>query len=167
MLLGSAPLDIRADFDPYESLRDFRLDFKATGIDLTRANDFLQAYAKLDAESGSGDFVMQLDVKDGRITGYAKPLLRHVRIFNWKQDIEEQGDNPLRAAWEALAGGVQNLFKNPEADQFATRIEFSGRIGNAKTDAWAAIVAVLRNAFGDAFRPQFEKLPTRGPDDVK
>ena len=166
-VLGSAPLDIKAAFDPYESLRDFRLDFKATGIDLTRANDFLQAYAKLDAESGSGDFVMQLDVKDGRITGYAKPLLRHVRIFNWKQDIVEQGDNPLRAAWEALAGGVQNLFKNPEADQFATRIEFRGRIGDAKTDAWAAIAAVLRNAFGDAFLPQFEKLPTRGPGDVE
>lgn len=164
-LLGSAPLEVKAAFDPFESLRDFRLDLKVTDIDLTRANDFLQAYAKLDAESGSGDFVMQLDASEGRLTGYAKPLLQHVRIFNWKQDVEEQGDNPLRAAWEALAGGIQNLFKNPEADQFATRIEISGRIGDADTDTWKAIVAVLSNAFGEAFRPQFEKLPTRGPEE--
>lgn len=164
-LLGSAPVEARAAFDPFGALRDFRLDFKVTGIDLTRANDFLQAYVKLDAESGSGDFVMQLDASEGRLTGYAKPLLQHVRIFNWKQDIVEQGDNPLRAAWEALAGGVENLFKNPDADQFATRIEISGRIGDAKTDTWKAIVAVLANAFGEAFRPQFEKLPTRGPEE--
>jgi hypothetical protein len=164
-LLGSAPVETRAAFDPFDAPRDFRLDLKVTGIDLTRANDFLQAYAKLDAESGSGDFVLQLDASEGRLTGYAKPLLQHVRIFNWKQDIEEQGDNPLRAAWEALAGGIENLFKNPEADQFATRIEISGRIGDAKTGTWKAIVAVLSNAFGEAFRPQFDKLPTRGPED--
>jgi hypothetical protein len=164
-LLESAPVEIKAAFEPLDALRDFRLDLKVTGIDLTRANDFLQAYVKLDAESGSGDFIMQLDASEGRLTGYAKPLLRHVRIFNWKRDVLEQGDNPLRAAWEALAGGVENLFKNPEADQFATRIAISGRIGDTKTDTWKAILAVLANAFGEAFRPQFEKLPTRGPED--
>ncbi len=164
-ILGQAPLEAHADLDPLGSLRDFAFRVKVTGIDLTKANDFLQAYAKVDVESGKGDFVMELDAKDGRLRGYAKPLFRHVEIFNWKQDVEEQGDNPFRAAWEALAGGVQNLFKNQQEDQFATRIELSGRIGNTNTSAWSAIVAVLRNAFVQAFKPRFEDLPTRGPGD--
>jgi hypothetical protein len=164
-ILESAPFETHADFDPFGALEDFRFDVKATDIDLTKANDFLQAYVKLDAAAGRGDFVMQLEARDGQLTGYAKPLLQHVKIFNWKQDVEQQGDNPLRVVWEAVAGGVQNLFKNAEMDQFATRIEIRGRIGDTKTSTWQSIVAVLHNAFVEAFRPQFERLPTRGPDD--
>ncbi|HEY0178788.1 MAG TPA: DUF748 domain-containing protein [Dokdonella sp.] len=164
-VLGQAPLEIHANFDPLGHFDDFRFDVKVTDVDLTRANDFLQAYAKLDVESGKGDFVMQLDAHDRQLNGYAKPLFQHVKIFNWKQDVEEQHDNPLRVLWEAFASGVQNLFKNHQEDQFATRIDIHGRIGEANVDPLQAIVAVLRNAFVEAFRPQFEHLPTRTPGD--
>lgn len=162
-VLGSAPLAINAAFDPLGTLKDFKFNAKVTNIDLTHANDFLQAYVKLDVASGSGDFVMQLEARDGKLSGYAKPLLQHVKVFSWKKDVEQQHDNPLRIAWELLAGGIENVFKNRQNDQFATRIEIHGEIGNSKTSTWQAIIAVLHNAFVEAFRPQFEKLPTRGP----
>src|SRR3546814_17913110 len=78
---------------------------RATGIKLKQLNDFLQAYAGVDAESGDGDIVMQLEAKDGELTGYAKPLFRHVTFFSWKHDVEQQHDNPLKLVWEGLAGG--------------------------------------------------------------
>jgi uncharacterized protein DUF748 len=162
-VLGSAPLETDARFDPLGTLEDFRFDLKVTGIDLTRANELLQAYAKLDVESGRGDFIMQLEARDRRLTGYAKPLFQHVKIFSWKQDIEQQHDNPFRALWEAVAGGVQNLFKNHQEDQFATRIEISGEIGRSETSTLKAIGAILHNAFVQALRPRFEDLPVRGP----
>ncbi|MBN8726924.1 MAG: DUF748 domain-containing protein [Xanthomonadales bacterium] len=164
-ILGNAPLETSADFDPLGDLTDFDFRVKVTGIDLTRANDLLQAYAKLDVEKGSGDFVMELKAREGQLDGYAKPLFRDVEIFNWKSDVEEKGKNPLQIAWEALAGGIENLFKNQRLDQFATRVEIHGRIGDTKTSAWQAIVAILRNAFVEAFKPKFERLPTRSPDD--
>ena len=160
-MLGNAPVDVHAKFDPLGSLEDFELAIKVTHVDLTRANSFLQAYAKVDAESGSGDFVMELEAKKGRLDGYAKPLLHDVKLFSWKHDIEEQHDNPLRAAWEALAGGVENLFKNQKEDQFATRVEIHGTIQSRKTSTLQAIAAVLHNAFVQAFRPQFERLPEK------
>ncbi|HJT97131.1 MAG TPA: DUF748 domain-containing protein [Rhodanobacteraceae bacterium] len=160
-MLGDAPVTSHAKFDPLGSLRDFEFAVKVTGVELTKANAFLQAYAKVDAESGSGDFVMELEARKGRLDGYAKPLFHDVKLFSWKHDIEEQKDNPLRAAWEALAGGVENLFKNQSENQFATRVEIHGTIESRQTSAWQAIVAVLHNAFVQAFRPQFEELPEK------
>lgn len=160
-VLGQAPLEAHARFDPLSSFEDFSFELRVLKIELTRANSFLQAYAKLDVASGHGDFVMELEAADGKLSGYAKPLLQDVEIFNWKQDIEQQRDNPLRALWEAMAGGVETLLKNQRKDQFATRIPISGRIDQPRTGTWDAVVAVLRNAFVEALKPQFEKLPTR------
>ncbi len=160
-ILGDAPLTSHAEFDPLGTLRDFTFSIKVSDIDLTKANNFLQAYAKLDVEHGTGDFVMELTAQNGTLDGYAKPLFKHVKIFDWKHDIEEQHDNPLRAAWEAIAGGVQNLFKNHGEDQFATRVEIHGTVYSKGIYPLEAIGAVLQNAFVQAFRPTFEKLPEK------
>ena len=160
-ILGDAPLTTTAKFDPLGSLRDFTFALRVTAIKLRKANDFLQAYAKVDAEKRSGDFVMELTARDGVLDGYAKPLFQDVQIFSWKHDVEEQHDNPVRIAWEALAGGIQNIFKNHGADQFATRIPIHGSVGNRDINTWEAIVGVLHNAFVEAFSPTFEKLPKK------
>ncbi|MEP6881461.1 MAG: DUF748 domain-containing protein [Dokdonella sp.] len=160
-ILGDAPLTTTAQFDPLGTLRDFTFALRVTGVKLPKANDFLQAYAKVDAEKGSGDFVMELTARDGVLDGYAKPLFQDVQIFSWKHDVEEQHDNPLRVAWEALAGGIQNIFKNHRADQFATRVPIHGSVGNKDINTWESILGVLRNAFVEAFRPNFEKLPEK------
>src|ERR1043166_5332888 len=73
-VLGQAPLEMKASFDPFEDFQDFTYDLKITDIELTRLNKLFQAYAKLDAASGHGDIVVQLEAKDGALTGYAKPI---------------------------------------------------------------------------------------------
>ena len=158
-MLGQAPLESHVTFDPLASFEDFELRIKLTQIELRRLNDFLQAYANLDVKTGNGDFVMELEARDKNLNGYAKPLFKDVQIFSVEQDIKRQKDNPLRALWEAVAGGIENLFKNQEENQFATRVEIRGRVDDADTSAWQAIVAVVRNAFVEAYRPQFENLP--------
>lgn len=164
-ILGDAPVTAKADFDPLGSLRDFKLAIKVSDADLRKANDFLQAYTKVDVEQGSGDFVMELEAKKGRLDGYAKPLFHDVKVFSWKHDVEEQHDNPLRAAWEALAGGIQNLFKNQSEDQFATRVEIHGTIERRDISVLEAIGGILHNAFVEAFKPTFEDLPEKRDGD--
>jgi uncharacterized protein YhdP len=157
-VLQDAPLETSASFDPLERRGDFRIDLKVTGIHLTRLNDLARAYAKLDFAGGSGDFVLQLEAKDGQLDGYAKPLLHDIRIFSWKQDVEQEKKNPLRVAWEAVAQGVTTLFKNQQHDQFATRVPISGRIDDKHLSTWDAIIGVLHNAFVKAYTPQLEHL---------
>lgn len=164
-VLQDAPLQVRASIDPLEKSGDFAIELRVTGIQLTRLNDFARAYAGLDFAGGNGDFVMQLEARDGQLDGYAKPLLHGVQIFSWKQDVEQDHKNPLRVAWEAVAQGVTSLFKNHEHDQFATRVPISGRIDDKQLGTWAAIVGVLHNAFVKAYTPQLEHLePTPKPD---
>ena len=157
-VLQDAPLQVKASIDPLERSGDFAMELRIRDIQLTRLNDFARAYARLDFAGGKGDFVMQLEARNGQLDGYAKPLLHGVEIFSWKQDVEEDKKNPLRVAWEAVAQGVTSLFKNHAKDQFATRVPISGRIDDKKLGTWAAIVGVLRNAFVKAYTPQLEDL---------
>ena len=158
-VLGDAPLQTSATFDPLEQRGDFQLNLRIIGIQLPELNDLARAYAKLDFAGGNGDFVMQLAARDGQLEGYAKPLLHDVRIFSWKQDVEQEHKNPLRLAWEALAQGALSLFKNQQRDQLATRVPISGRIDDRRLGTWEAIVGVLRNAFVKAYTPGLERLP--------
>lgn len=160
-VFGEAMLEVDGEFDPFNVLHDFRYRVKTTEVDLLELNDLFRAYANVDVSQGVGELVMELQARDGQLSGYAKPLLTDVEVFSWKQDVEKQGDNPLRLAWEALTGLIEDLFKNQEQNQFATRVEISGTIDDAQTSTWEAIRAILVNAFVEAFKPQFEKLPER------
>src|SRR5690606_10279710 len=116
--------------------------------DLTKINDFARAYGNLDFKSGHGELVMELEAKDSRLTGYAKPAFKEVDIFNWKQDVESEDANPLLALWEGLAGTLSAVFSNQRTDTLATRIEISGELPDeASLDMWSAVWGILRNAF--------------------
>jgi uncharacterized protein YhdP len=156
-LLGQAPLQSHAAFDPFGTLDDFAFDVQVLGIEAVRLNPVLQAYASIDVASGRGDFTMELEAKEGVLKGYAKPLFQNLNVFSWEQDVEKQKDNPLRLAWEALTGGVMAVLKNHPADQFATRIPISGNLKNPNLDRWEALLSILHNAFVEAFKPQLEK----------
>jgi hypothetical protein len=153
-ILGEAPLETKAEFDPFGHFDDFSFEVKVTRIELPKLNDLLRAYALIDVKRGEGEFVMQLDAANGRVTGYAKPLFHDIQIMDPKEDIK----NPLKLAWKAVAAGVVGIFKNHKQDQFGTRIPIEGPIDNPKVSALAAIGGILHNAFVEAFKPDFEKL---------
>ncbi|MBX3724521.1 MAG: DUF748 domain-containing protein [Xanthomonadales bacterium] len=155
-LFDSADLEASARFDPIGRPDDFQFALRILDIELTRLNDLAQAYAALDFESGNGEFVMELEARDRQLSGYAKPLLQNLQIFSWQSDVVEASKNPFRIAWEAVAEGVTRLFRNAPADQFATRIEIRGELGDAELGTWGAILGILRNAFVEALQPYFE-----------
>jgi hypothetical protein len=164
-ILGHAPLETHAQFDPLQHRGDFKVDLRVSDVDLTRANQLARAYTGLDLASGHGDFTMQMEASHGQLNGYAKPLFHNLKIFSWKQDVEQDHKNPFQLAWEAAAQGITSIFKNQGKDQFATRIPISGRIDDRQLGTFDAIINVLRNAFVKAYTPQLEHLkPTPGVD---
>lgn len=165
VVLEDAPAEFHAGFDPLGKLDDFRFDLRVTGIRLTRLNNFTRAYANLDIARGNGDFVLELDADGRRLTGYAKPLLHELDIFSWKQDVENGNGNPLQMLWEALSDGLTKLFRNHPEDQFATRIPIDGSLDQPGTSTWSIIVGILRNAFVEAYRAQFEGTALERPKD--
>ncbi len=156
-ILDQAPLETAASFDPFGEMEDFTFDLKVSDVELTKLNPLFQAYAKVDVASGHGDFVLQMTAENGKLSGYAKPIMQNVEIASWEQDVEQQKDNPLRVAWEWAAGAVTTLFKNQTKDQLATKVEFGGTLKNPKTSTLDTVINILRNAFVQAYKPQFEQ----------
>ncbi|OOG49625.1 DUF748 domain-containing protein [Rhodanobacter sp. C01] len=165
-ILGDAPFETQASFDPLSHFGDFSYQLHASNIQLVKANDLARAYAGLDFAGGSGDFTMELEASNGQLDGYAKPIFHDLKIFSWKQDVVQDKKGPIKLAYEALAQGVVSLFENHANDQFATRVPISGRIDDKQLDTSQAIFGVLRNAFIKAYTPQLKKL-TPTTDEAK
>lgn len=155
-ILGDAPVELSARFDPFGRFEDFSLDLRVQQVELPRLNDLTRAYAAIDLSRGRGDLVLELEAADGRLTGYAKPLLNDLEILDWEQDVERDGDNPLRLLWEGLGEVLSELFSNQPKDRFATRIPIEGDIGDPDTGTLDAIAGILRNAFVQAYEAHFE-----------
>ena len=155
--LGHAPIEARAYFDPLGRVDDADLQLRMLGLDLTRINDFASAYGKFDFRAGEGDLTMELEVRERQLDGYVQPLLRNVDVFDMEQDIRDEDKGFFRGLWEAIVHGGQEVLQNQRKDQFATRIELSGSLDNTEMSAFQAFIAILRNAFVEAFTPRFER----------
>ncbi|MBD1550677.1 DUF748 domain-containing protein [Pseudomonas typographi] len=158
-LFGPAALDARATFDPMNNFEDFDFRLRVTGVELRRLNDFASAYGKFDFNAGSGDVVVEAQARKGMLTGYIKPLLHDVDVFNWQQDVEDRDKSWFRSVWEALVGGSETLLKNQRKNQFATRVDLSGSVHQQNISAFEAVLQILRNGFVQAFNARYEQAP--------
>ncbi len=155
LLMDQAKVEYRMTLDPFSYRPTFHMALRVIGLDVTKINDLARAYGKFDFKRGWFDFVVETDAKEGRLTGYAKPLFRELQVFSLVEDLKQ--DNALQFFWQALVGGVTGLFRNQARSQFGTLIPFSGDLGNATTtDILAAAGNVLRNAFVRAYLPRLE-----------
>ncbi len=158
-----APIEASAHFDPFTDWVNFDVNLRMTGLDLTKLNDFANAYGKFDFAGGTGDLVVEVEANDSQLDGYIKPLLRNVEVFDFEQDVENEDKGLLRGIWEAVVGGGQEVLENQRKDQFATRVELSGSTKDADISPFQAFIAILRNAFVEAFSARFER--SLGEDD--
>jgi hypothetical protein len=155
LVMDQAKFEYKMTLDPFSYRPTFHMALRLLGLDVTKINDLALAYGKFDFKRGWFDLVLETDVKEGQITGYAKPLFRNLKVFSLSEDLKE--DNVLQFFWQALVGGVTSLFKNHSRDQFGTLIPFSGdATGATTTDIFATLGNILRNAFVRAYLPRLE-----------
>ncbi len=157
LLLGHAPLETTATFDPLSNFEDFEFRLRVRDIELKRMNDFASAYGKFDFNAGHGDVVIEAKAQKAKLTGYIKPLLRDVDVFNWQQDVENKDKGIFRSIWEAIVGGSETVLKNQGKNQFATRVELRGNVHRRDISAFEAFLQILRNGFIEAFNARYER----------
>ena len=157
LLLGHAPLEANATFDPLSNFEEFEFRLRVKDIELKRMNDFAAAYGKFDFNAGHGDVVIEAQANKGQLKGYIKPLLRDVDVFNWQQDVANEKKSILRSVWEALVGTTETVLKNQPKNQFATRVELSGSVHKQDISAFQAFLQILRNGFIQAFNARYEQ----------
>ena len=147
---------LKSSLNPATPKPTFDVDLQANDVALVNFRHFLDTYAPFDLEAGTLELAVELASDNGRISGYAKPILHHVEVFSWKGDIERDDDGFFRGIAEALSGFIAELFENQSEDQIATRVPISGTIDDVDTPILTTIGGILRNAFIKAIRGNIE-----------
>ena len=151
-VLDGAPARVAGSVDAFAASPAFDVNMEVKKVKLPKVNPWLREYIKADAEAGDFELYMELAAADNKFKGYAKPILQNVDIYR----SGEPEANPLKRLWEGFLDFAANVLENPEADQVAARIPFSGTIKDPETNLFATIASVLRNAFVSAFARSLE-----------
>jgi hypothetical protein len=151
-VLDGAPARVAGSVNAFAPTPTFDVNMEVKQVKLPEVNPWLREYIKADAEAGDFELYLEIAAAEGRFRGYAKPILQNVDIYR----SGEPEENPLKRFWEGILDFAANVLENPEADQVAARIPFTGTIQDPETSLFATIASVLRNAFVSAFARSLE-----------
>ncbi len=159
--IGKGRLAIEGKLNILKPFPDMDMNVKLEKVHLPALSDYSNAYASVDIREGDLDVYAEVAVKDGRVSGYVKPIARHVALIDLRKPT-----NPLKLAWETLVAAVVEVFTNQPRDQFATKIPLEGNLNNIDTDTLATLGGIIRNAFFQAFKKGFDQdiAPSAGKE---
>jgi len=152
--MGTGTARASASFREERNGADFDLDVAVENASLPALNDLLRAYGKLDVAKGTFSIYSEVRVKNGRIVGYVKPLVKDVKVYDPKQDKKKP---VLKKLYEKVVGGLAKVLKNRPRKEVATVADISGPLDDPDTSTWKIIVRLVSNAFVKAILPGFER----------
>jgi hypothetical protein len=156
--MDSGPATLKARFRPAKPTPNVDAQIRITDAAMTKMNDFWKAYGKFDVVAGEFSLFSELSVKDGMMSGYIKPMLKDVDVYDPAQDRKK---NVVRKAYEAVVGALSTVLENQPRDEVATRVDVSGRIDSPQVSPLAAAAKLFQNAFIKAILPGFERRSRR------
>lgn len=156
-LMGSGITTASATFRPDKNGPDFDLNIKIEDTRLTSLNNVLRTYGDFDVSAGFFSLVSEIHIRNGNISGYIKPFLKDLDVYDWSKD---KGQKPLHQAYEMMIGGVAQILENRSHQEVATKAVISGSVGDPETSTWLIIGELLKNAFFKSILPKFDNFAT-------
>lgn len=148
--IGNGVMNIIARANLLKDIPDMELVFEFEDVYLPDLNDFLEAYASVDAEDGMFHLYSEITMDDGIVEGYVRPIINNLSVI----DLQE-GSIP-EVIWESIVGFVAAIFTNPPEDQFATEVPLSGDLNDPDAAVFPALWNLFRNAFIEALSREVE-----------
>jgi Domain of Unknown Function (DUF748) len=152
--MGSGATEATATFLPSKKGGELTLNVSIENTDLVKLNDLLRAYGKFDVAAGEFSLYSDINVKNGAIQGYAKPLFKDILTHEPSQDADKSFGQKVK---ERLIGGAAKILKNRPRGEVATKTEISGRIDNPQTSIVQIVSRLIENAFFKAILPGFDR----------
>lgn len=146
-------MNFSANMNLLKELPDFDYNLRFTDVQLVKVNPLAREYANIDFERGTMSVFSEMAMLDGKLNDYLKPLTKEMKIFKL---FENEGRSVSKFFTELLAQAGTAVLKNQKKDQVATRIPLNGTVGNIETAVWPTLFGVLRNAYIEAFRGEFD-----------
>ena len=155
--LHGGNLKLDGKLNPRSPVPTFDANFEMTGLRLEEINSVLLAFAKIDVSRGVFNMSSEIAAKNRRISGYIKPVIQDIKLFNWKADKKSSVKKIIK---ELFIDGVVSLFKNHKHDQLATKIVIDGEIQGPSVNVWSIIGCMFFNAFVESLLPHIEDTVT-------
>jgi hypothetical protein len=137
---------------------DFDVRLRVDDARLSDLNPLLLSSAGVDVAQGRLSLYTELAVKNGRIDGYIKPLLKGLKISDKKKD---QGKPFVKQVEMHLLQFLAFILKNPTTQEVATVIRVSGSTLDPQADEWEVIRKLIANGFAQAVLPGFREESTK------
>jgi hypothetical protein len=152
--MGSGDSNIAGNFLASQAGPAFNLKVSIQSVDLPSMNDLLRAYGRFDVASGKLSVYSEVNVKDGNLNGYVKPMFADLEVYNYQKDK----NTPItHQAKEIAIGAASHLLKSHRTNEVASDIDLNGKLTKPDVDTWQALGQVLRNAFIEAIIPGFDR----------
>ncbi|PZO79739.1 MAG: hypothetical protein DI626_11505 [Micavibrio aeruginosavorus] len=142
--IGGGDMRIDGKLNILKKVPDAEIKAKLEKVNLPALNDYARAFAGIDFEQGNFNLYSDLNLKNGNVTGYIKPLATDIHLIDLSED-------PFTVLWESFVAAVVDIFSNQRKDQFATQIELQGTIDSPETNFWSTLRGIFRNAFVQAY----------------
>jgi hypothetical protein len=158
--MGSGDTNVSGNFLASQRGPEVNMKIAVQNVDLPSMNDILRAYGRFDVAAGQFSVFSEINIKDGDMDGYVKPIFSNLQVYNYQKD---KNTPVLHQAKELAIAGASHLFKNRSTRQVATDVDLKGKLTNPNISTWQAFVEVLQNAFVKAIIPGFDRAvqPTK------
>jgi len=152
--MGTGGTDIRGILRPDTASPEFEVQVRIADTQVRPMNNLLRAYGNFDVVSGRFSVYSEMDIDHGTITGYVKPLVKDLDVYDTQQDRDKDLGHKL---YEGLIEDMAALLRNAPRKEVATKADISGRIKDPQTDTLQVVVRLIENAFIEAILPGFER----------
>jgi hypothetical protein len=150
----SGDMTLFVSADPFARPLAFAGRFQEQGLRVAELFDFIEPKTKLQTPAGTFDLFTEFKVRDGRITGGVKPVLKNVQVRP-----AESGMWDRLKAWLADKAVHFASDRVPDRNAVATTVPIEGRLVDPDIQLWPAILGVVRNAFVEGLTAGFTELP--------
>ena len=153
-LMGRGETRVTATLQPQARSADMEVTAQIEDADLVRLKDLVRAYGGFEITAGEFSVYSELQMKDGAIAGYIKPLFQGVEVGTDGAAVAEKG---LRQRlYEGLVGIGTKVLKNRLRGEVASVVPISGRVDRPEVARWETVGRLLQNAFLKPIEPGFE-----------
>jgi membrane protein len=163
-VMSSGRLSLYGQGYPLADSPAFNADLKLEGVDLTELAPFAREFAGVDVKRGKLATFIEAAAKDGKLGGYAKPVIDRLEV----ERVKDQGAGTFAKA-VAVEAAIK-LLESRKEDRIATKVEFDGRLDDPDLDILGTVGVTLKNAFIAALGGHFENrvwLQRAGSDETQ
>jgi hypothetical protein len=150
--MGSGTTVVTGKFRPTATPAEAGVRLKLDDARLVDLNGMLRAHADVDVAEGLFSVYSEMTVRNNRIEGYVKPLIKNLKIYDRQKDKEKAfGKRVKLQVLQFFAG----LLKNRDSKAVATVIHISGSTRDPKASEWEVIRKLVGNGLSRAILPGF------------